>query len=69
MTEIEDEEHLSKVLGQFSLALNGLMKPLRLHGRGDYVTGVSLEIIKLAWTMHWKLCGLEIPYEVEDIHW
>ncbi len=69
MTEIEDEEEIKKILGQFRLNLNQLLKPLRLYGQGVYVDGVTLEIESLAWQLHWKLCGVDIPYETNDIHW
>ena len=69
MTEIEEEEQISKVLGQFVLALNGAMFPLRRYGQEEYVDMVSTEILKLAWQMHWKLEGIDIPYEVSELHW
>lgn len=69
MTEIEDEEHISKTLGQFVLALNGAMHPLRRYGQEEYVDMVSTEILKLSWQMHWKLEGIDIPYEVSEVHW
>ena len=69
MTEIEEEGHISKTLGQFRLALNGLLSPLQLYGQTHYVTMVSEEITKLAWQLHWKLEGIDVPYEIENIHW
>ncbi len=69
MTEIDDEEYINKSLTQFRFTLNGLLKPLQFHGQKDYVDCVSEEIFKLAWQLHWRLCGVEIPYEIEDIHW
>ena len=69
MTEIEDEEHISKAIGQFQLALNGIMNPLRLYGQGSYVDSASMEIVKLAWQLHWRLEGVDIPYEVSSLHW
>ncbi len=69
MTEIDDEEYLNKALGQFRLTLNILLKPLRLYGQDDYVDVVSEEVVKLAWQLHWKLEGVDMPYEVPDIHW
>ena len=69
MTEIEDEEHISKALGQFRLTLNGLLQPLRLYGQSNYVDSVSEEILRLAWQLHWKLEGVDTPYEVPDLHW
>ena len=69
MTEIEDEEHISKALGQFRLALNAVLRPLRLYGQAPYVDSVSEEICKLAWQLHWKLEGVDMPYELSDLHW
>ena len=69
MTEIDDEEHVSKVLGQFSMTLNGIMSPLRLYGQEIYVDMVAEEIVSLAWQMHWRLEGIDMPYEVRDLHW
>ena len=69
MTEIDDEEYISKAIGQFRLALNGLLKPLQRYGQTDYVIGVAGEILKLAWQLHWKLEGMDMPYEVADLHW
>lgn len=68
MTELHEDE-IAKVVGQFALALNGIMKPLRLYGQGIYVDQASDEIVKLAWQMHWKLTGVDIPYEVKELHW
>ncbi len=64
-----DEEHISKALGQFQLALNGLLHPLRVYGQDVYVDSVIQEILKLAWQLHLKLEGFDIPYEVTDLHW
>jgi len=69
VTELNEEE-TSKTIGQFILqGLNPLMEPLRKYGQGDYVNSVIPEIVKLAWQLHWKLEGLDIPYEIDDIHW
>ncbi len=68
MTDKEDEE-ISKDIGQFQLNLNKLLAPLRLYGQEAYVDTVTPEIIKLAWQLHFRLEGLDIPYEIEDIHW
>ena len=68
MTEL-DEDETSKALGQFNFALNGLLYPLRLYGQGHYVDMVSQEVVKLAWQLHWRLEGVDEPYEVEDLHY
>ncbi len=69
MTEIDDEEHISKVLGGFKLVLNQQLKPLRLYGQDNYVDEVTEEIVQLAWQLHLKLEGIDIPYEFKDLHW
>ncbi len=69
MTEIEDEEYIQKTLTQFRFGLNRLLKPLRLYGQDIYVDGITDELVSLAWQMHWKLCGVDMPYEISDIHW
>lgn len=68
MSEL-DEEDIAKIVGQFVLALNRLMKPLRRFGQNDYVDMASAEITHLAWQMHWRLEGVDTPYEVEEVHW
>lgn len=68
-TEIDDEEHISKVLGGFRLVLNQLLKPLRLYGQESYVDMVTQEIVEIAWQLHFKLEGIDVPYEVKDLHW
>ena len=69
MTEIADEEYITKALGQFRLALNGILNPLRLYGQGAYVDSAAEEIAKLAWQLHWKLEGVDMPYEIPHLHW
>jgi len=63
------EEEVAKIVGQYALTINKLMAPLRLYGQGHYVDMASQEIVSLAWQMHWKLEGIDIPYEVADLHW
>jgi len=65
----EEEQDFDKILGQFRLALNGIMSPLRKYGQGHYVDGVSEEIVSLAYQLHLKLYGVDIPYYHNDIHW
>ncbi len=69
--ELEEpsEEDISKALGQFQLTLNGLMMPLRLYGQGHYVDMVCPAILKMAWTLHWRLVGVDTPFDVEHYHW
>lgn len=69
MTEIEDEQEIKKILGQFQLNLNKLLKPLRLYGQDKYVDTVTPEIENLSWQMHWRLEGIDEPYSITDLHW
>ena len=68
---IEEELDWDKCVGQFRLALNGIMNPLRLYGQGHYVDTAGEEIVSLAIQLHWKLSGLDVPYHVnsELLHW
>ena len=68
MSELEIED-IAKCVGQFALTLNGILHPLRLYGQGHYVEMAHQEIISLAWQMHWKLEGIDMPYEVSDLHY
>ena len=68
MTEL-GEEDTAKALGQFLINLNQLLSPLRLYGQDKYVNEVTPEIEKLAWHLHWRLEGIDEPYEIEIPHW
>lgn len=63
------EEEFDKAVGQFRLKLNSLLNPLRLYGQGVYVDQVTEELIHLGIQLHLRLYGVDIPYEVEDLHW
>lgn len=65
MPDQEDLE-FDKVIGQFRLNLNGIMKPLRLYGQAHYVDSASEEIVSLAIQLHLKLSGLDIPYQINN---
>jgi len=67
-TDLEDNE-FDKIIGQYRLKLNGLMHPLRLYGQGYYVDGAIDELVSLAVQMHLRLSGVDIPYEVNSLHW
>lgn len=69
MTDKEDEDEISKDIGQYQLSLNKLLNPLRKYGQGAYVDMVTIEIIRLSWQLHWRLEGVDEPYEIEDLHW
>jgi len=66
----EDEEW-DKAVGQLRLALNRVLKPLRLYGQDAYVTSVTEEVISLAIQLHHKLSGIDEPFHVngELLHW
>jgi len=66
--DLEDSE-FDKIVGQYRLQLNRLLRPLRQYGQGLYVDSVSDELVHLGLQMHMKLSGVDIPYEVNDIHW
>jgi len=59
------EEELNKIIGQFQLqVLNPILNPLRRYGQGEYVDLITPELINQFWILHWKLEGLDIPYEL-----
>ena len=67
-SDLPDEE-FDKIIGQYRLQLGGLLYPLRLYGQGHYVDSVADQLVTLGIQLHLKLSGVDIPYEVEDIHW
>lgn len=66
-----EEEQWEKAIGQFRLALNGILAPLRLYGQGLYVDSAMEEIVSLAIQLHLKLYGVDIPFQVnhEKLHY
>jgi len=66
-----EELDFDKCVGQFRLALNGVLQPLRLYGQQNYVDSALLEIVSLAIQLHLKLSGLDFPYHVNEdkLHW
>ena len=61
-----------KAVGQFRLTLNGIMKPLRLYGQGDYVDSAIEEIVSLAIQLYQRLEGVDEPFIVNHDrlrHW
>ncbi len=65
---ISDEE-FDKIIGQYRLQLNGLLKPLRMYGQGLYVDGVIGELESLGVQLHLRLSGVDIPYTTNSLHW
>ena len=64
--EAEEQEELEwdKCVGQFRLALNDILNPLRMYGQGHYVDTAKEELVSLAIQLHLKLYGVEMPYQV-----
>ena len=62
----EEEQEWDKAVGQFRLALNGIMQPLRLYGQGHYVDTSLEEIVSLAIQLHLKLYGVDMPYHINQ---
>lgn len=58
------DENWEKCIGQFKLALNGIMKPLRLYGQDTYVDSATKEIESLAIQLHHRLGGIDEPFHV-----
>ena len=72
MSEIDQEEEaFDKAVGQYRLALNSILNPLRLYGQGHYVDTAKEELVSLAIQLHLKLSGVDIPYQVnhDKLHW
>lgn len=61
-----DDVDFDKATGQLGLALNKVLKPLRMYGQDIYVDMATREIESLAIQLHWKLSGLDIPYHIND---
>ena len=55
-----------KTIGQFRLALNGILNPLRLYGQGHYVDTASEEIVSLAIQLHHRLSGVDMPFHINN---
>ena len=68
---MSEDEDWDKAVGQLRLALNGVLKPLRLYGQGHYVDTATEEIVSLAIQLYTKLSGVDMPYIVnhEKLHW
>lgn len=62
-----DSEY-DKIIGQYQLALNGVMNPLTMYGQGDYVAQAIPVLTSLAVQLHHKMCGVDMPYIVEKLH-
>ncbi len=71
MVEDKEDIEFEKAIGQFQLALNRVMNPLRLYGQEHYVGTAIPEIISLAVQLHWRLSGIDQPFVIneEKLHW
>ncbi len=63
------EDEYNKIIGQFRLQLNDLLSPLRMYGQGHYCDMLADQLVILGTQLHYKLMGIDIPYEVEKPHW
>ena len=59
-----EDEAFDKAVGQFRLAMNSIMHPLRQYGQGYYVDTASEELVSLSLQLHNKLCGIDEPYHI-----
>ena len=69
MPNDNDDAEYDKIIGQFRGVLNKLLWPLRMYGQGKYVEDVIPELVSLGVQLHMKLNGIDIPYDVRDLHW
>ena len=65
----DEEEDWAKAVGQYRMRVGVMLGPLRKYGQSVYVDGVSEELVQLAIQLHYKLSGVEMPFNIEDIHW
>ena len=62
----EEIEENNKAIFQFQGALVGIMKPLKKYGQEDYVLMAISEIISLAYQLHVKLHGADVPFALSE---
>lgn len=62
---IEDEAETSKILGQLQFEVRKLLKPLRMYGQETYCVQVEQAFMELFWVAHWKMLGVDVPYEIK----
>lgn len=60
------EEEISKALSQFRFKVREVLKPLNKYGQFNYVVQVEEEMLNLAWQLHYRLNGLDIPYTISN---
>jgi len=68
---MSEDIEFDKCVGQYRMALHGVLKPLRMYGQNQYVDTVTEELVSLALQLHFKLYGVDMPYHVngELLHW
>ena len=64
-----EEEDWKKTVWQFRVRADNLLRPLRKYGQSAYVDGVLEEYIQLSIQLHYKLSGVDMPFDIKDIHW
>ena len=65
----DEEADYNKIMGQYRLRIGALLSPLRKYGQGIYVDMVLKELEKSGTQLHFKLSGVDMPFDIEDIHW
>ncbi len=65
----DEEADWAKTVGQYRLRVGSALSPLRKYGQSEYVTGVTEELVQLAIQLHYKLSGVDMPFNIEEIHW
>ena len=66
----DEDSDWDKLLTQHRLLIGALLKPLRTYGQGEYVDGVLEELVQAAVQFHYKLEGIDMPYNVNtNLHW
>lgn len=68
---VDIQEYDNKAVGQLQLALNQVLRPLRLYGQDVYVDSATEEIVSLAIQFHERLSGVDKPFHVnlDKLHW
>ena len=69
----EDEVYVNKALTQFRLVLgdeqHGPLRPFNMYGMGIYIAPAVEAIMELAWALHLRLTGLDVPIQLEEETW
>ena len=65
----DEEEDWDKIVGQAMLRVGVMLSPLRKYGQGVYVDGVMVELRHILTQTLYKGMGVDMPFNIEDIHW